>query len=103
MSLSRPCCSPCNRRRYCRISASCCLECHMAWEITHAAPYLPPADRERLEREHAELAAAGYPAHAIRAHSQWEESVFRKYCPPDVLEVVFDDHMTWERGQLHRR
>lgn len=75
----------------------------MAWEEENAAPYLPPSVLAQLKREHNRLVARGLNPADLRAHSQWEERIFQRYCPQEVCDQVLVDHQEWEAGRLWSR
>lgn len=87
----------------CSVGINCCLECHMAWEEKHAARFLPTSLQRRLRHEHRELAAAGFPPDALKAHTIWEEAAFRRYCPGGMAHQIAVDHAAGESGQLRSR
>lgn len=71
---------------------SCCPQCHFRWEERHVVPFLPLDVRLRLDREHAELAVAGYPYDPVEGHATWEETVFRPYLPPAIYGELVRQH-----------
>ena len=98
-----PCCTPCQRRGFCRVTASCCIECHMTFEEDHAGPYLPPEILDELRRRHDALAEQGYPPEEIREHTAWEEPIFARYVPREVMMQILSDHEQYEAGNLPER
>ena len=95
-----PCCKKCEQKSYCRPYASCCLECHFAFEIKNAAPYLSPQEMAWLRGQHAMLKRLGYPADLVNQHAIDEMRLFRKKCPAWVVELIDGDHDEYERGNL---
>lgn len=75
----------------------------MSWEEEMAGPYLPHRLRKKLHEEHARLQNAGFPRDQLLKHSQWEEAIFRQYCPQEVCDQVLIDHDEWEAGRLVSR
>ncbi len=69
-----------------------CVNCHMAAEERHAFPYLPRQIRAWLKSEHVRLRQLGFPAQAVIDHSEEEMRIFRRYCPPEIIAQIEDDH-----------
>lgn len=82
---------------------SCCVECHFAYEETHAFPFLPEHEQARLIVAHRKLVAGGLDAQAVGRHARDEMQVFRQYVPPAILRRIEDDHEHHERGALEPR
>jgi hypothetical protein len=100
VNLYKVCCEPCDAAQMCCEDHSCCVECHFAFEEIHAFPHLPTHLAEQIRQEHNALHAAGYPKAEVLAHAEREMEIFRKYCPPDVLQQLDDDHAAYEAGTL---
>ncbi len=98
-----PCCKKCEDLTYCRTSASCCVECHFAYEERVAAPYLPPSARAWLRAQHEHLKSSGYPPLEVERHAIEEMRLYRKHCPSDIVELIMIDHVEYEGGRLRVR
>ena len=69
-----------------------CVNCHLRSEERHAFPYLPRHFQAWLRAEHDRLRRQGFPAQAVIDHSVEEMAIFRRYCPPEVIAQIEDDH-----------
>lgn len=103
MGAKVPCCKKCENIGYCRPTASCCLECHFAFEEKNAAPYLPSQAMAWLRSQHKSLKARGYPFDEVEAHAHAEMYIFRKYCPREIVDLIDGDHDEYEHGRLRVR
>ena len=78
--------------------SGCCFDCHFKWEEREVLPLLPPEDRARLLREHAELERAGYPPAAVLLHAANEMVCFRRNGVPRALfDKAAADHVKLEK------
>lgn len=98
-----PCCKKCDDIGFCRPAASCCVQCHFAFEERVASPYLPAGDRAWLRAQHKYLKAEGYPPLAVERHALDEMRLFRRYCPQDIVDLIQIDHGEHELGNLRDR
>jgi len=100
MTVFRVCCEPCDIERMCCDDHSCCIECHCTFEEQYALPYLPHEVAVKIAQEHQELQRQGWPADKLKAHSEWEDEWFRRYCPPEIMSQISHDHAAYGMGKL---
>ena len=94
------CCKPCDDNEMCCEAHSCCVECHCSYEEDVALPHIPEIEADQIRAEHRLLQARGFPRDEVIAHSEREMRIFRKYCPPEVLQQLDQDHSAYEAGIL---
>lgn len=100
MSQKVPCCKKCENKGFCRPYASCCIECHFAFEEKNAAPYLPPQAMAWLRKQHRILRERNYPPIEVNRHAHAEMHLFRRHCPAEIVELIDGDHDQYEQGNL---
>lgn len=74
---------------------SCCELCHFKEEERKALPYLLPAERARLLRDHAILRRMPEGQARwffVRVHACWEDALFRCRLPAQLAAHFTDDH-----------
>lgn len=72
-----------------------CLPCHFEFEEETLLPYLPKRYQAWLRRRHREIREDGYPAAEVISHAEEEMALFRRYCPPELVRVIEEDHAAY--------